>query len=124
MGYGPEQAGILPFFVFTHTSPSEVRLERKLGTRFSFVPDLDKAIAQARAAAMDGAVVIRGATSSVRHSRRTAWASSVFISRRSWSTVGSERIIPRRSRVGSTYLNQTVEASAHKVVLLRPPASM
>lgn len=60
MGYGAEQAGTPPFFVLTHAPPSEVRLERELGMRFTFVPDLDTAIDQARAAATDGDVVIMG----------------------------------------------------------------
>src|SRR5438105_13525196 len=37
-----------------------VRLERELGMRFTFVPDLETAIDQARAAATDGDVVIMG----------------------------------------------------------------
>ena len=51
MGYGAEQVGTPPFFVVTHSPPQDVRLERELGMRFTFVPDLETAIDQARAAA-------------------------------------------------------------------------
>src|SRR3954468_19921281 len=51
MGYGADQTGTPPFFVVTHAPPPEVRLERELGMRFTFVDDLAPAIDQARAAA-------------------------------------------------------------------------
>src|SRR5207302_9093679 len=60
MGYGAQQVGTPPFFVVTHSPPQDVRLERELGMRFTFVPDLETAIDQARAAATDGDVVIMG----------------------------------------------------------------
>jgi dihydrofolate reductase len=60
MGYGADQTGTPPFFVVTHTPPSDVRLERDLGMRFTFVGDLVTAIEQARAAADHGHVVIMG----------------------------------------------------------------
>jgi dihydrofolate reductase len=60
MGYGAQQAGTPPFFVVTHSPPEEPRLARELGMRFTFVPDLETAIEQARAAATDGDVVIMG----------------------------------------------------------------
>ncbi|WP_421118512.1 dihydrofolate reductase family protein [Aquihabitans daechungensis] len=60
MGYGAEQAGTPPFFVVTHSTPDEVRLERELGMRFTFVTDLEAAVDQARAAATHGDVVIMG----------------------------------------------------------------
>src|SRR5947207_14497119 len=60
MGYGAQQVGTPPFFVVTHSPPQDVRLERELGMRFTFVPDLESAIDQARAAATDGDVVIMG----------------------------------------------------------------
>jgi len=60
MGYGADQAGMPPFFVVTHSPPQEVRLERDLGMRFTFVSDLVTAIGQARSAAADGDVVIMG----------------------------------------------------------------
>ena len=60
MGYGAQQVGTPPFFVVTHSPPQDVRLERDLGMRFTFVPDLETAIDQARAAATDGDVVIMG----------------------------------------------------------------
>src|SRR5204863_3778300 len=41
-------------------TPQDVRLERELGMRFTFVPDLETAIDQDRAAATDGDVVIMG----------------------------------------------------------------
>ena len=41
MGYGAEQVGTPPFFVVTHSPPQDVRLERELGMRFTFVPDLE-----------------------------------------------------------------------------------
>lgn len=50
-GYGAQQVGTPPFFVVTHSPPQDVRLERELGTRFTFVHDLTSAIDQARAAA-------------------------------------------------------------------------
>jgi dihydrofolate reductase len=60
MGYGAQQAGAPPFFVVTHSAPQDVRLERELGLRFTFVDDLSAAIDRARAAATDGHVVIMG----------------------------------------------------------------
>lgn len=60
MGYGADQVGTPPFFVLTHSPPAEVRLARELGLRFTFVADLVEAIAQARAVAADGHVVIMG----------------------------------------------------------------
>jgi dihydrofolate reductase len=60
MGYGADKAGTPPFFVLTHSPPHEVRLERQLGMRVTFVSDLVTAIDQARAAATHGDVVIMG----------------------------------------------------------------
>jgi dihydrofolate reductase len=60
MGYGADQTGTPPFFVVTHSPPEDVRLERDLGMRFTFVGDLVTAIDRARAAAIDGDVVIMG----------------------------------------------------------------
>ena len=60
MGYGADQTGTPPFFVVTHSPPRDVRLERELGMRFTFVNDLVTAIDQARSAATHGAVVIMG----------------------------------------------------------------
>jgi dihydrofolate reductase len=60
MGYGAQQAGTPPFFVVTHAPPTDVRLERELGMRFTFASDLERAITQARAAATQGDVVIMG----------------------------------------------------------------
>ena len=60
MGNGAQQAGTPPFFVVTHTSPQQVRLERELGMRFAFVDELTTAVDQARTAATDGHVVIMG----------------------------------------------------------------
>ena len=60
MGYGADQTGTPPFFVVTHAPPQDVRLERELGMRFTFVDDLATAIDQARAAATHGDVVIMG----------------------------------------------------------------
>jgi dihydrofolate reductase len=60
MGYGAQQAGTPPFFVVTHSAPQDVRLERELGMRFTFVDGLTTAVDQARAAATDGHVVIMG----------------------------------------------------------------
>jgi dihydrofolate reductase len=60
MGYGAQLAATPPFFVVTHSAPRQVRLERELGMRFSFVDDLPTAVDQARAAATDGNVVIMG----------------------------------------------------------------
>ena len=47
MGYGADQTGTPPFFVVTHSPPRDVRLERELGMRFTFVSDLVTAIDQA-----------------------------------------------------------------------------
>jgi dihydrofolate reductase len=60
MGYGADQTGTPPFYVVTHSPPQEVRLERELGMRVTFVSDLVTAIDQARAAAIHGDVVIMG----------------------------------------------------------------
>ena len=60
MGYGADQTGTPPFFVVTHTPPQDVRLERELGMRFTFVSDLVTAIDQAQSAAIHGDVVIMG----------------------------------------------------------------
>jgi dihydrofolate reductase len=60
MGYGADQTGTPPFVVVTHSPPQDVRLERELGMRLSFVGDLVSAIEQARSAATDGDVVIMG----------------------------------------------------------------
>jgi dihydrofolate reductase len=60
MGYGADQTGTPPFFVVTHSPPQDVRLERELGMRVTFVSDLVTAIDQARAAATHGDVVIMG----------------------------------------------------------------
>src|SRR4029453_9166854 len=59
MGYGADQTGTPPFFVVT-PPPRDVRLERELGMRFTFVSDLVTAIDQARSAATHGDVVIMG----------------------------------------------------------------
>jgi dihydrofolate reductase len=60
MGYGADQTGTPPFFVVTHAPPSDVRLERDLGMRFTFAGDLVSAIEQARSAVTHGDVVIMG----------------------------------------------------------------
>lgn len=60
IGYGADQTGTPPFFVVTHSPPQDVRVERELGLRFTFVPDLVSAIDQAGAAATHGDVVIMG----------------------------------------------------------------
>jgi len=60
MGYGAQEAGTPPFFVVTHSPPDDVRLERDLGLRFTFVPSVAAAVDQARSAAADGHVVIMG----------------------------------------------------------------
>jgi dihydrofolate reductase len=60
MGYGADQTGTPPFFVVTHAPPQDVRLERELGMRFTFVADLATAVDEARAAATHGDVVIMG----------------------------------------------------------------
>ncbi len=60
MGYGAQEVGTPPFFVVTHSPPKDVRLARELGMSFTFAPDLESAIEQARAAATHGAVVIMG----------------------------------------------------------------
>ena len=60
MGYGADQTGTPPFIVVTHSPPQEVRLERELGMRVTFVSDLVTAIDQARSAATHGDVVIMG----------------------------------------------------------------
>ena len=60
MGYGAQQAATPPFFVVTHAAPQQVRLERELGLRFTFVDNLTTAVDQARAAATDRHVVIMG----------------------------------------------------------------
>jgi dihydrofolate reductase len=55
-----DTAGTPPFFVVTHAPPQDVRIERELGMRFTFVDGLATAVDQARAAASHGAVVIMG----------------------------------------------------------------
>ena len=60
MGYGAQEAGTPPFFVVTHSPPDDVRLERDLGLRFTFVPGVAAATDQARSAATEGNVVIMG----------------------------------------------------------------
>lgn len=60
MGYGAERTGTPPFFVVTHAPPDDVRLERELGMRFAFLPDVATAVDQAREAASQGHVVIMG----------------------------------------------------------------
>jgi dihydrofolate reductase len=60
MAYGAQPAGTVPFFVVTHRPPNDVRLERELGLRFTFVDDLAKAVEEARTASGDGDVVIMG----------------------------------------------------------------
>jgi dihydrofolate reductase len=60
MGYGADQTGTPPFFVVTHSPPRDVRLERDLGMRVTFISDLVTAIDQAQSAATHGAVVIMG----------------------------------------------------------------
>jgi len=60
MGYGAQQAGTPPFFVVTHSPPDDVRLERELRLRITFVPGVTAAVDQARSAATDGHVVIMG----------------------------------------------------------------
>src|SRR3954470_14462432 len=60
MGYGADQTGRPPFFVVTHAAPQDVRLERDLGMRITFVDDLVSAIDRARAAATHGDVVLMG----------------------------------------------------------------
>ncbi|WP_426571220.1 dihydrofolate reductase family protein [Aquihabitans sp. McL0605] len=60
MGYGADQVGTPPFVVVTHSPPSEVRLERDLGMRFTFAAGVSEAIEQARLVAGEGHVVIMG----------------------------------------------------------------
>lgn len=60
MGYGAQLAAAPPYFVVTHSPPQDVRLARELGMRFTFAGDLAAAVDQARAAAVDGEVVIMG----------------------------------------------------------------
>jgi dihydrofolate reductase len=60
MGYGADKTGTPPFFVVTHSPVRDVRLERELGMRFTFVSDLVTALDQARSAATHGDVVIMG----------------------------------------------------------------
>jgi dihydrofolate reductase len=60
MAYGAQPAGTTPFFVVTHSAPENVRLERELGLSFTFVNDLTAAVERARAAAIEGHVVIMG----------------------------------------------------------------
>jgi dihydrofolate reductase len=60
MAYGAQPAGTLPFFVVSHSAPQDVRLERELGMRCTFVNGLTNALDQARTAATDGHVVIMG----------------------------------------------------------------
>src|SRR4029077_11630013 len=60
MGYGADRVGRPPFFSITPSPPPDVLLERDLGMRFTFAPDLESAIDQARAAVTHGDVVIMG----------------------------------------------------------------
>ena len=60
MGYGAQFAGAPPYFVVTHSPPQDVRLQRELGLRFTFVDGIEAAVDQARAAATQGHVVIMG----------------------------------------------------------------
>lgn len=60
MGYGADQTGTPPFFVVTHSPPADVRLQRDLGMRVTFVGDLAPAIDRALSAATHGDVVIVG----------------------------------------------------------------
>jgi dihydrofolate reductase len=60
MAYGAQPAGTIPIFIVTHSAPQDVRLERELGLRCTFVDDLTAAVDQARTAAGDGHVVIMG----------------------------------------------------------------
>lgn len=60
MGYGAHRAATPPFFVVTHSPPAEVRLQRELGLRCTFVPGLPAAVEQAGRAATSGDVVIMG----------------------------------------------------------------
>jgi dihydrofolate reductase len=60
MAYGAQPAGTLPFFVVSHSAPEDVRLEREVGMRFTFVNDLTTAVDQARTVAAGGHVVIMG----------------------------------------------------------------
>jgi dihydrofolate reductase len=60
MAYGAQPAGTLPFFVVSHSAPQDLRLERELGMRFTFVNGLTDAVDRARIAATDGHVVIMG----------------------------------------------------------------
>jgi dihydrofolate reductase len=60
MGYGADQVGTPPFFVVTHSTPRDIRLERELGMRFTFVSEVTSALEQARVAAGEGHVVIMG----------------------------------------------------------------
>jgi dihydrofolate reductase len=60
MAYGAQPAGPHPFFVVTHSPPRDVRLERELGMRFTFVNGVAAAVDQARDAADGRHVVIMG----------------------------------------------------------------
>ena len=60
MGYGAQFAGAPPYFVVTHSPPQDVRLQRDVGLRFTFVDGVGAAVEQARAAATEGEVVIMG----------------------------------------------------------------
>lgn len=44
MGYGAQQVGTPRFVVVTHSPLQDVRPERELGLRFTFVPDPEAAI--------------------------------------------------------------------------------
>ena len=48
MAYGAQPVGTTPIFVVSHSAPSDVRLERELGLRVTFVNGLTKAIDHAR----------------------------------------------------------------------------
>ncbi|HET7722683.1 MAG TPA: dihydrofolate reductase family protein, partial [Acidimicrobiales bacterium] len=63
MGYGAGLAATPPFFVLTHSPPAQVRLD----LRFTFVTDGPAAaVAQARPAAGDKAVVVMGGGETIR----------------------------------------------------------
>jgi len=60
VAYGAQPAGTTPFFVVTHSSPNDIRLERELGLRFTCVNGLTATVDQACTAATDGHDVIMG----------------------------------------------------------------
>lgn len=60
MNYGADTEGTPPFVVVTHDPPDDVRLARELDMVVSFAPGVPEAIAQARAEAGGGDVVLMG----------------------------------------------------------------